>query len=78
MMQPRGIKIGEALGNISDQIKIEHNAHRTQIAVFLKKSHPNMKVILDNTKIKGVFISNMPIITNIPRPPLNLRKQDQL
>ena len=37
-----------------------------------------MNNILDNRKIKGVVIINMPIVTNMPRPPLNLRKQDQL
>ena len=37
-----------------------------------------MNIILDNRKIKGVVIINIPIVTNMPRPPLNLRKQDQL
>ena len=37
-----------------------------------------MNIILDNRKIKGIVITNMPIVTKIPRPPLKLRKQDQL
>ena len=37
-----------------------------------------MNIILDNRKINGVVIINIPMVTNMPRPPLNLRKQDQL
>ena len=37
-----------------------------------------MNIILDNRKIKGVVIINIPMITNTPRPPWNLRKKDQL
>ena len=37
-----------------------------------------MNIILDNRKIKGVVMINIPMVTNMPRPPLNLRKQDQL
>ena len=37
-----------------------------------------MNIILDNRKIEGVVIIKIPIATNMPRPPLNFRKQDQL
>ena len=68
----------EGEGNIRDQIKEEHNAHRVQIAVFRKRIHPRMNVTLENKNIKGAVTIKIPMITNIPRPPLNFRKQDQL
>ena len=37
-----------------------------------------MNIILDSKQIKGIVIINIPMVTSMPRPPLNLRKQDQL
>ena len=70
------MKMGEC--SISDQIRMEHNAYRVHMAVFRKTIHPRMNVKLENRNVKGAVIINIPIITNMPRPPLNLRKQDQL
>ena len=78
MMLPIGIKMEDGWGTISDQIRVDHNANRVQIAVFRKRIHPRMNVTLENRNIKGAVIINIPMITNMPRPPLNFRKQDQL